>query len=100
MKTSNLYTTKTKVEKHKQNGFDKMDAIAFGVSARFEESTGYLKKITDTTVNVAKSLGVPEKEINKWVDSRLSQSNAEMDKLKEIKTLLEKHYGSSLGISV
>ena len=99
MKTSNLYTLETKVGKPRQNGFDKMDAIAYGVRARFEESTGYIKKITDTTVNVAKALGVPEKEINKWVDTRLSQTTTEMEKLKEIKSLLEKNYGNSLGIT-
>ena len=76
-----------------------MDAIAYGVRARFEESSGYIQKITNTTVNVAKALGVPEKEINKWVDTQLSQMATETEKLKEIKSLLEKHYGSSLGIT-
>ncbi len=99
MKTSNLYTDTTKGGKSQHNGFDRMDSIAYGVRARFEESTGYLKKITDTTVNVAKALGVPEKEINKWADTRLSQATTETEKLKEIKNMLEKHYGNSLGIS-
>ena len=99
MKTSNLLATDKKAIKQKRNGFERMDAIAYGVRARFEESTGFIKKITDTTVNVAKALGVPEKEINNWVEIRLSQTSSEMEKLQEIKSILEKNYGSSLGIS-
>ena len=98
MKTSDLRTTVQNMEKHRKNGYERMDAIAYGVRARFEESTGYIKKITDTTVSVAKALGVPEKEINKWVEAQLSQTAMETLKLNEIKTILEKNYGSSLGL--
>jgi hypothetical protein len=77
-----------------------MDAIACGVSARFEESTGYSRKITDATVNVARTLGVPEKEIQKWSSRRIARITGEAERLQEIKSLLEKHYGSSLGITV
>jgi hypothetical protein len=82
----------------RQNEPDRMEAIAFGVRARFEESTGYIKKITDTTAKVAKALGVPEKEIDKWVESQQSQQTTESQKLKEIRSLLEKYYGNTLGI--
>ena len=77
MNTSNLRATDNKAIKQKRNGFERMDAIAYGVRARFEESTGFIKKITDTTVNVAKALGVPEKEIDNWVEIRLSQTSSE-----------------------
>jgi hypothetical protein len=100
MDNSNPNTIETKARKHRLNGFDRMEAIAFGVRARFEESTGYLKKITDTTAQVARALGVPEKEIDKWIESQLSQQTTESQKLQEIRTLLEKYYGSVLGISV
>ena len=36
MKTSNLHTTEYKAKKQKRNGFERMDAIAYGVRARFE----------------------------------------------------------------
>lgn len=88
----------TGARKSGKNGFDRMEAIAFGVRARFEENTGYLKKINETTVNVAKALGVPEKEIDKWVESQRSQQTTKSQKLKEIRALLEKYYGSTLGI--
>ena len=96
MKTSIL---DTKVRKQKQNNYERMEAIAFGVRARFEESTGYIRKINETTVNVAKALGVPEKEINKWMETQQSQQTNESQKLKEIRALLEKYYGSTLGIA-
>ena len=90
---------KTEARKTRRNGFDRMEAIAFGVRARFDESTGYLKKINETTINIAKALGVPEKEIDRWIENRQSQQDIESNKLKEIKLLLEKYYGSTLGIS-
>ena len=99
MKNPEIGIVEVDIEKNRKNGFDRMDAITYGVRARFEESTGYIKKITDTTISVAKALGVPEKEINKWVKSRLSQTSSEMGKLREIKSILEKNYGSSLGLS-
>ena len=96
MKAPTITTEATKI---KQNRFDRMEAIAFGVRARFEESTGYLKRINETTINVAKALGVPEKEIEKWVKSQQVQQTTESQKLKEIRSLMEKYYGSTLGIS-
>jgi len=99
MKTSNLYAVETKNQKNRHSSFDRMDAIACGVHARFEENTGYSKKITDTTINIAKALGVPENEINKWAANRSNNGTNETERLKEIKDLLEKYYGNSLGIT-
>ena len=45
---------------------NKMDAIAYGVQARFEENTEYVRRVTDATINVARALGVPEHEIERW----------------------------------
>ena len=100
MKTSNLYAVATKDQPAPPPTLSQMEAIACGVHARFEERTGYFKKITDTTINVAKALGVPENEINSWAASRATQMTHEMEKLQEIKSLLEKYYGNSLGITV
>lgn len=77
-----------------------MDAIAYGVHARFEESTGYYKKITETTISIARALGVPETEIDRWATNRSHQLASETERLKEIKNLLEKYYGNSLGVTV
>jgi hypothetical protein len=91
-------TPEIEARKARRNGFDRMDAIAFGVRVRFEESIGYFTRITNTTAKVAKALGVPEKEIDKWVESQQTQQITESQKLKEIRSLLEKYYGSTLGI--
>jgi hypothetical protein len=99
MKTSSLSAVATSGKKSRDSSLDRMDAIACGVHARFEESTGYSQKITDTTINIARTLGVSETEINRWTLNRSSQMANQTERLKEIKSLLEKYYGSSLGIS-
>ena len=73
---------------------DKMNAIACGVQARFEESTGYSKKVTDETINIARSLGVANSEIERWANHRLSRIAHDTERLQEIKSLLNKVYGS------
>ena len=74
-----------------------MDAIACGVQARFEESTGYSKKVTDETINIARALGVADREIEKWATHRLSRIAQDTQRLREIKTLLNRVYDSRLG---
>ena len=100
MKTSNLYQIETKGHKTRHSSLDRMDAIACGVHARFDASTGYNKKITETTISIARTLGVPETEINRWEANRSNQLASETEKIKEIKIILEKYYGNSLGVTV
>ncbi|MBN1176988.1 MAG: hypothetical protein JXA51_04840 [Dehalococcoidales bacterium] len=75
-----------------------MDAIASGVQARFEEKTGYSKKVTDETINVARALGVADREIERWATHRLTRIAQDTERLREIKTLLNRVYDSRLGI--
>jgi hypothetical protein len=93
MKALNIYGTEKKSPKPPPISFDKMEAIAGGVQARFEESTGYSKKLTDETVNIARSLGVANNEIERWANHRLSRLAQDTARLHEIKSLLEKVYG-------
>jgi hypothetical protein len=99
MKTSNLYTVEEQSEKTRPALLNRMDAIAQGVQARFEESTGYSKRVIDATINVAKALGVPESEIDSWAAHRLNLIARETERLREIKSLLTRLYGNSLGIA-
>ena len=99
MNTTSLYAVETKVHRTRHKSLSRMDAIAYGVQARFEERTGYTKMLIDTTVNVAKTLGVPESEIQNWTNALISRITDETEKLREIKAMLEKHYTNSLGIS-
>jgi hypothetical protein len=99
MQTSNLYTIEKQSGKTPPTPLNLMDAIAHGVQARFEESTGYSKRVTDATINVAKALGVPESEIERWAAHRLNRISHEAERLREIKSLLDRLYGSSFGIA-
>jgi hypothetical protein len=87
-----LYAHRVKMPpgKTKRKYFDKMEAIALGVQARFEESTSYSKRVTDETINVAHALGISDAEIERWAIFRLRRLARETEKLKEIKSLLDK----------
>ena len=47
-----------------------MDAIARGVEAKYELLTGSSYIVTQKTVDIARQLGIPDKEIRDWVDAR------------------------------
>ncbi len=71
-----------------------MDAIAYGVQARFEENSGHLGRVTEATVDIARELGIPEAEIKRWAASRLDRLIRDTEKLREIKSRLERLQGS------
>jgi len=98
MKTSNPYQLEKQTEETRHTFGAKMEAIAYGVQARFEENTGYSKRVTDATINVAKALGIPEAEIEGWASHRLTRLARDTERLREIKSLLNCLYGNSLGL--
>ncbi len=76
------------VSKRTQHSFlDDMDAIACGVEVWFEENTGYSRRVTQMTVDIARALGVPGVEIKRWVACRLIRDT---EKGRVIKSLLER----------
>jgi hypothetical protein len=77
-----------KAEKSRHTFLDNMDAIACGVKAWFEENTGYSRRLAETTVDIARALGVPESDINRWESSRAICDDKE--KVSVIKSLLER----------
>jgi len=79
--------------KSRHTFLNNMNAIAYGVEAWFEENTGYSRRVTETTVDIARALGVPEDEIERWAASRLI---CDTEKFNIIKSLLERLQGSSL----
>jgi len=99
MNTSNLYLVEKQTGRTQRKSPNKMEAIARGVQARFEESTDYSRRVTDATINVARALGVPDPEIERWAAYRLTRLAHDTKGLREIKSLLEKLYGNSLGIT-
>ena len=94
MNTSYQCQVEKQIRRTRPMSFDKMEAISYGVQARFEENTGYSKRVTDATINVARALGVPESEIERWASHRLTRLARDTERLREIKTVLEKLYGN------
>jgi hypothetical protein len=90
MKTGNILEATKRTEKAQSRMTDRMEAIAWGVQARFEESTGYSKKVTDETINIARSLGLSNVEIERWVNNRQNRLAQDTEKFREIKSLLSK----------
>ena len=95
MKTSTLYRAEKQTGRTQRTSLNKMEAIACGVQARFEESTGYSRVVTEATVNVARALGMPEVEIERWVAHRSTRLAPDTERLSGIKSLLERLYGNS-----
>ena len=66
---------------------DDINAISYGVAAWFEENSGYSDNVTGMTIEIARKLGVPEREIGKWA-ARRSTLNAQ--RVKPIRALMQK----------
>jgi len=94
MKTSDLGIVEEQTKKTQRTFLDSMDAIAYGVQAWFEENTGYSRRVSETTVDIARALGIPEAEIKRWAASRLARLIRDTEKLREIKSRLERLQGS------
>jgi hypothetical protein len=90
MKTVNAGTRPRTTEKPDRAPNSRMEAIARGVRARIDEKTGYSRKVTDETINIARSLGVTDREIQAWINHRIKQLNTDEARLRHIKSLLEK----------
>ena len=50
--------------------FSEMNAIARGVEAKHELLTGSSYIVTQKTIDIARQLGIPDEEIQDWVDAR------------------------------
>ena len=74
-------------KKTRRTFLDNMDAIACGVEARFEENTGFSRRVTEATVDIARALGIPEAEIERWAAYRLTRDT---ERLRETKSRLER----------
>jgi hypothetical protein len=66
---------------------DDINAIAYGVAVWFEENSGYSDNVTGMTIEIARKLGVPEKDIGRWAARR---STLNVKRVKPIRALLQK----------
>jgi hypothetical protein len=71
---------------------ENMDAIACGVQSRLEEKTSFSRRVTDETVETARTLGFSNSIIEIWATRRLNRLAQETQRLQEIKALLERTY--------
>lgn len=90
MKHSNVPTSPTPTRRSHKYTDGRMEAIAYGVQARLDERIGYSRRVTDETVNVARTLGVADGEIKTWVNQRREKLARDEEKLKSIRTILER----------
>lgn len=67
--------------------FSRMNAIVRGVEARFDSLFGYSKMVTQETVDIARQLGIPKKEIQRWAALR---TRHDAKRNAAIKSLLDK----------
>jgi hypothetical protein len=84
MKSSNVPEGPRQTWSPDQSRNAKMEAIACGVQARLEERTGYSRRITNETVDIARALGVADREIEKWVNQRSMQLAGNEERLRSI----------------
>ncbi len=90
MKHSNVQTRPKPTRRSCESPDGRMEAIACGVQARLDERTGYSRRVTDETVNVARTLGVADREIKTWVNQRVKQLARDEERLRSIKILLDR----------
>lgn len=57
-----------------------LSAIALGVEARYDLLTGYSIAVVETTVQTARQIGIPEREIQQWKAAR-SALHAKKDRV-------------------
>jgi hypothetical protein len=74
--------------KHTNRAESRMEAIARGVQARLEERTGYSRRLTRETVEIARALGIADREIERWVSERETRSPENDERILGIKKLV------------
>jgi len=67
-----------------------VDAIAFGVQVKLDERTNFSRRVTEETVNTARALGISNAVIERWAAERLNRLAQETERLRRIRTLLER----------
>lgn len=93
MKSSNVPEGPRQTQSPHQSRNDRMEAIACGVQARLEERTGYSRRITNETVNIARALGVADREIEKWVSQRLNRFARDEERIRILKERISGNSG-------
>lgn len=70
--------------------FSRMNAIVRGVEARFDSLFGYSKMVTQETIDIARQLGIPKKEIQRWAALRTRHDAKRNAAIKSLLNKLER----------
>lgn len=81
-------------EEAMEESFNEMNAIAYGVEAKYDLLIGYSEIVTQETVDIARHLRIPEKEIQSWAAAR---ARLVSERSKAIKTAVNKLDMARLG---
>jgi hypothetical protein len=58
-----------------------LDCIAEGVEAKYDLLTGYTQVVIESTAVIARSLGIPEDDIQRWVQARQQRSRSRISRI-------------------
>lgn len=69
----------------------KINAISFGVDAHVDYFDFHSQIVTERTIEITKQLGLPEKDINKWAESRKALFSKRDSYIKSITSKVEQN---------
>jgi DNA-binding response OmpR family regulator len=75
---------------HATEEFPEMDAIAYGVEARYNNSISWSRIVTEEVADIAISLGIPEERVRKWVEMRTRLDSQRRRVIEALLTKLER----------
>lgn len=73
------------------SSLSEIDAIAYGVEARVDDLDCHSKLVTEETVELARLLGLSEREIDKWVTAQEKLHSVRSRHIKSISSKLEQN---------
>lgn len=68
-----------------------LDDIACGVAARYELLTDFTRTLIGETLAIARSLGIPENQIEKWANARQEQNTKKVNAMDSLSKKLERN---------
>lgn len=80
-----------KQRNHATEEFPEMDAIAYGVEARYNNSISWPRIVTEEVADIAISLGIPEERVRKWVEMRTGLDSQRREVIESLLTKLERN---------
>lgn len=68
-----------------------LDNIARGVQIRYEIVSGHTVKLTEGTISIARRMGIPEEQIDRWAKARQKQTTARINGLHRLLNKLDQN---------